>query len=287
MRWYLGVGPTENFTPSSDNPSIFSDQIPIADFRPDILQTKSLLLSLSRRLLHCIFQTSMVAVFLALTTCVSIAAPSSDTTQMATHSQHHVFLYQETTGKTLKNFQWRQVSSKQREIITVTEEDATFSNYCDRTGNTYAWNFEKEGNTSIRVTREGNLLKISGIFSGNRIETTETIDNRPWYQPLSFSLRSFLDTSETRTSFWTIRSDTLEVVAMQAKKGDLDEITVAGKKVLARKVTLSRQGILAAFWQANFWFRESDRIFIRYQGTHGPPGTSETVVLLLQEFGKG
>jgi len=57
--------------------------------------------------------------------------------------------------------------------------------------------------------------------------------------------------------------------------------------VLARKVTLSRQGILAAFWQANFWFRESDRIFIRYQGTHGPPGTSETVVLLLQEFGKG
>jgi len=229
----------------------------------------------------------MVAVFLALTTCVSIAAPSSDTTQMATHSQHHVFLYQETTGKTLKNFQWRQVSSKQREIITVTEEDATFSNYCDRTGNTYAWNFEKESNTSIRVTREGNLLKISGIFSGNRIDTTEIIDDRPWYQPLSFSLRSFLDTSETRTSFWTIRSDTLEVVAMQAKKGNLDEITVAGKKVLARKVTLSRQGILAAFWQANFWFRESDRIFLRYQGTHGPPGTSETVVHLLQEFEKG
>ena len=288
MRWFSGVYRTEESEPSSDNTSLSSGQISIADFRPAILQTGSPLLSPSRMLPRCIYQASVVAVLLAMSVCDnSIAAPSSGSTQMATQPLYDVFLYQETTGKKQKNFQWRQDSSGQGEVITVTEENAAFSNHCDRKGNTYAWNFENGSKTSIRVIREGNLLKISGIFSGNSIETTESIDDRPWYQPLSFSLRSFLDTSETRTSFWTIRSDTLEVVAMQAKKGNLDEITVAGKKVLARKVTLSRQGILAAFWQANFWFRESDRIFIRYQGTHGPPGTSETVVHLLQEFEKG
>ncbi len=43
------------------------------------------------------------------------------------------------------------------------------------------------------------------------------------------------------------------------------------------------QGMLAALWQAAFWFREDDRIFVRYQGVHGPPGTDETVVQLSQE----
>ncbi len=81
-----------------------------------------------------------------------------------------------------------------------------------------------------------------------------------------------------------IRSDNLEVVEMQAVKGKVEEITVAGRKVRARKVVIRRRGILAALWQAAFWFREDDRIFVRYQGVHGPPGTDETVVQLSQEI---
>lgn len=223
----------------------------------------------------------------AMYTFGSIVVPSASRgNPLSTVSLHPMYLYRENTGKAEKNFQWSQISSAQDEVITVNEQDATFVNHCDRTGKTHAWDFQQGRQTTIHVVRAGNILRISGILGGKPIETTETIDDRPWYQPLSFSLRSFFDSPETKISFWMIRSDNLKVVTMQAKKGESEEITVAGKKVRAQKVVLSREGLLAGFWQATFWFRQDDRIFVRYQGIHGPPGTSETVVQLLKEFQK-
>lgn len=83
-----------------------------------------------------------------------------------------------------------------------------------------------------------------------------------------------------------VRTDSLEVVTMQAEKMGVEVITVAGRQVRARKVEIRREGLLASFWHAAFWFREADHIFVRYQGIHGPPGTHETVVQLMKEFQK-
>jgi len=196
---------------------------------------------------------------------------------------HPVYLYQETTGKAVKNFRWSRTLAAGEEVITVNEEDAVLVNRCDGAGQTHAWTYREGDHTVIDATRNGNQLKISGIRQGNPIATTVTVDDHPWFQPLSFSLGAFLASARTKVSFWMIRSDTLEVVAMQAEKKEVEEITVTGRKVRAQKVVIRRQGILAALWQAAFWFREDDRIFVRYQGVHGPPGTDETVVQLSQE----
>lgn len=206
-------------------------------------------------------------------------SPVSDT------QLHPAALYLESTGMKEKTFQWRH-PTVQEEVIIVNEEDAAFVNHCDRAGSTYAWDFQQGRQTVIHAVREGNVLRISGTLRGKPIDTAQTIDERPWFQPLSFSLRSFLDSPETKTSFWTIRSDNLEVVTMQAKKGDTEEITVVGRRIQARKVEIRREGFLAAFWQATFWFRKGDRVFVRYQGIHGPPGTRETVVQLSKELYK-
>ena len=225
--------------------------------------------------------------FFKLMASVSILLLAVSTGSADAAPANPVYLYQENTGKSVKNFKWHHLSTGQEEIITLTEEDAVFANHCDRAGRTHAWNFQQGQQTAIRVVRDGNLLKISGLLRGEEIQKDEKIDDRPWYQPLSFSLRSFLDSPETRISFWMIRSDNLQVVVMQAKKEGIEEITVAGKTVRAQKVILSREGLFAAFWQSVFWFREEDRIFVRYQGVHGPPGTSETTVQLLTSIRKG
>ncbi|KGO34125.1 hypothetical protein JT06_10155 [Desulfobulbus sp. Tol-SR] len=207
-----------------------------------------------------------------------VVAPSA-----AAAPSHPAYLYQETTGRTVKNFLWSRTSSAGEEVITVNEGDAVFINRCDGAGRTRAWSFREGEQTIVHATRTGNQLKISGTRQGKAIATTVTVDDRPWFQPLSFSLGAFLASARTKVSFWMIRSDKLEVVAMQAKKGEVEEIAVAGRKVRAQKVVIRRQGMLAALWQAAFWFREDDRIFVRYQGVHGPPGTDETVVQLSQE----
>ena len=196
------------------------------------------------------------------------------------------YLYQESTGKAVKTFSWTHRSSPPQEIITVEEQGATFINLCDRSGPTLSWKMTKGSHTAIEAIRRNDQLQISGTLAGKPIQTTETIDDRPWYQPLSYALRSFVESAETQISFWTIRADSLEVVAMQAKKGRVEEVSVAGEKVMAQRVEISREGFLAAFWQGSFWFRETDRVFVRYQAVHGPPGTDETIVQLLDETAK-
>ena len=82
--------------------------------------------------------------------------------------------------------------------------------------------------------------------------------------------------------FWCVRPDTLEVIAMEAEYSGPDAITSDDGRVQeAKKVVIRPAGVLSALWQAAYWFRPSDNFFIRYRGTHGPPGTAETTVSLL------
>jgi hypothetical protein len=194
------------------------------------------------------------------------------------------WLYRENTGRQVKKFQWQHVSLADREVITVHEEDRIFVNHCDRRGRTHSWRFRQGETTDVEAVRRGNALMIAGTLKGQRIDSTHMLDERPWYQPLSFSLRFFLKAGVPETSFWTIRSDTLDVVTMQAEKQGLDEVEITGQLVPAFRVEIRRDGLFSSFWHGTFWFREADGLFVRYQGVHGPPGTSETVVQLQHEL---
>jgi len=47
------------------------------------------------------------------------------------------------------------------------------------------------------------------------------------------------------------------------------------------KVVIELDGLMSAFWQAEYWFRSGDNLFFQYRGTHGPPGTAETRIRLI------
>jgi len=216
--------------------------------------------------------------FLVVTSLLSGAGPA------AAVSSEQNYLYQEKNGTEVKEFRWSHSSSPQGELVTVYEEDATLVNYCDLRGQTLDWHFRQGRQTDIQASRKGNLLKLTGILRGERVERTEALDDRPWYQPLSFSLREFVNSAESRRSFWMIRSDNLELVAIQAEKLQVEEVSVSGRKVQATKIEIRKEGLFASLWHGHYWFRTGDNLFVRYQGVHGPPGTSETVVQLRSEL---
>lgn len=193
------------------------------------------------------------------------------------------WLYRESTGGEAKEFEWRHSSLAGQEVITVHEEDATFVNRCDPSGRTLSWQFKGKEATDVTAVRHGNTLQIGGTLEGERVDATRAIDDRPWYQPLSFSLRFFLQSGLAEASFWTIRSDTLEVVTMRAKRQGTEEVEVAGRRTPAFKVEVRRDGLLSSFWHGTFWFRKDDLQYVRYAAVHGPPGTGETVVQLQGE----
>lgn len=191
------------------------------------------------------------------------------------------FTYHERTGDTVTPFSWRAETQEKTIVVTVKEKDTFFRNFCDSDGATHRWRMKVDGKHDITAVRSGNTLLVEGIRSGKKHREKIAIDERPWYQPLSFSLAGFLDSHQEKTSFWVIRADKIEAVSLNARKMGEEAITINGSTVDTRKVEIRPTGFYSSFWSATYWYRKSDNLFLRYRSVHGLPGTDETVVELV------
>lgn len=191
------------------------------------------------------------------------------------------FNYQERVGDSKRFFTWRAEENSDGVTIIVDDLKRCFHNYCSSDGTTTSWHYSVEGKDNIIVVRVGDRLVFSGYYDGENLEKEVKIDGRPWYQPLSFSLGEFLDSDKQTTSFWVVRSDTLEVIAMTAKKKGEEQLLLGSTTVAAQQVEIRTKGLLSKFWSARYWYRKNDNLFLRYQSVHGLPGTAETVVELM------
>ena len=196
-----------------------------------------------------------------------------------------VFRYLEQTGTDSCIFTWRLEQERDTATLSVVQRQGseTFLSRNTAAGETLAWQYVHQPDTDVRAEREDDRIRLSGRFQGKTVDEVHAIDDRPWFQPLSYSLQRLVMGNQRQGSFWTIRPDTLEVVAMQAEIAGSEVITSADDTLpqLTRKVVIRPDGILAPFWQAEYWFRQDDHLFVQYRGTHGPPGTAETVISLV------
>ncbi len=197
-----------------------------------------------------------------------------------------VYSYREKVGEVITPFYWKLEEEDQRRIVSVYEKEKSFINICSADGATWQWQLkDPDKKHDIIAKRQGNELKISGIRNGKTYEETVELDDRPWYQPLSFSLRNFLGSKEKSISFWTIRADTIEVTSLEVEKMAEEEVVVNQKLMLAQKVELRAEGFYSHFWHGTYWYRKSDKLFLMYRSVQGLPGTAETLVELMAEPG--
>jgi hypothetical protein len=107
------------------------------------------------------------------------------------------YSYRETTGEVTTYFSWKLEEHEQQIRVTVHEKKKSFVNFCSADGTTWRWQFKDTNNNHyIIAERQGDELKIAGVRSGEVYEETVDLDERPWYQPLSYSLRNFLGSEE-------------------------------------------------------------------------------------------
>ncbi len=199
----------------------------------------------------------------------------------AASSASQIFRYREQTGDDSFTFLWRAEQGSKEVTVTQNQGDETYSSVCAPDGTTLFWHYIKQPDTDIRAERLGDQIHFSGRFAGAAIDKHQPIDTRPWYQPLSFSLQRMVARDQQTAVFWTIRPDTLEVVAMKADKSGREEIPSGKETQTADKVVIRLDGLMSALWQAEYWFRPSDNLFVQYKGTHGLPGTAETSINLI------
>lgn len=189
-------------------------------------------------------------------------------------------MYTQKTGNESFDFSW-ELTESDKIVVEVRGNGEFFQNICDPFCRTIEWHYCLEG-TEIRAVRDGDVIRINGTFNNKPFIKGFKIDDNPWYQPLSYSLRCFLVSSEKEALFWMIRPDTLDVIKFKIRKLQKEHLIFNGRSTHAIKMELGLTSLLEGLWKSHYWFREEDGLFIQYRGIHGVPGTPETVIRLIE-----
>ncbi len=190
------------------------------------------------------------------------------------------YRYRETTGSESVEFLYR-VEQEVHATITCSQPDETRRTVCSLSGATLEWE-TKDADRDIAARLVDGQIRVNGVVQGKPVAKAFPKDDVPWFQLLSFSLRPFVQSHETVVVFQMLRPDNLSVVKLEAKKVGGASVTVGGEALVASRVRVSPPWPLSLAWRGYYWFRESDGLFLRYEGINGPPGTAKTVVQLLE-----
>lgn len=190
------------------------------------------------------------------------------------------YTYRQKTGSDIFDFSW-ELTVSENNVVKVSGNGEFYENICDQTCQTLQWHYISE-DTDITATRDNDVIRMEGISNNRPFIKGFKIDHHPWYQPLSYSLRCFIDSEEKETFFWMIRPDTLDVIKFKVRKLQKERLIFQGQSIMALKLELGLTSLLEGLWRAHYWFRMDEGIFIRYRGVHGMPGAPETIVQLIE-----
>ena len=151
---------------------------------------------------------------------------------------------------------------------------------CGEDGATREWTIRGKG-TDVRCVLDGARVRVTGRLRGDPVRRQFRLGDVPWVQPLSLALRRLTAESDGEMVFWMLRPDNLDMVRLRAAHDRTETIRIQGEEVVADRVRVSSAGLLGGVWHSFYWFRQSDRVFVRYEGVMGLPLLPRTVVAIV------
>jgi hypothetical protein len=186
--------------------------------------------------------------------------------------------YQEVTGGAVKEVTWA-LGKGEHSTLTYTSPDERHTTTVGPGYDTLCWQVITEnGKTHFTAERIGQSILVRGTFKGEPVDKRLEIDERPWYQATSLSLRGMVAADDSERVFWTIRLDTLTAHKIRAINKGVEFIESDGGQKELLRIRLTLPGMLAPFWKSDYWFSLPEGIFFRFEGPSGPPGSPMTVV---------
>lgn len=180
-------------------------------------------------------------------------------------------------GATEDYCRWR-LEEGDRYVSTIETKDSTNTAVLQDEFNTLKWNMVSNGTrTDITAINNGDHINLEGMFNGESIKESIPIDDCPWFQSMSVSLKLILSSGVSKIYFWSIRTDNLKAYKMVATRKDVEPLWIDGRQVNARRIEIRPKGFLSAFWKGDCWFSE-DGQFIKYKGQGWGPGTPPTEI---------
>ena len=180
--------------------------------------------------------------------------------------------YLKTLGNKQLEIQWCVEKSENTRMLWKTSEEYSLIETKGPFATTRWQGANETEDTSIVALRNGDSITIQGVFKGEPIDRTTSIDAAPWFQSMSWSLRSLILCDDAQMEFWTLRPDTMKAYKLVAKKIQKEALQVGGKTLSAIKIEVRPSGILSPFWHSYYWFRETDGVWLGSKSPSGPPG---------------
>lgn len=194
-----------------------------------------------------------------------------------------IFIYKETTGKTSITSKWSVISRDEGYSIIAESPNEYHHVLCTQDHATISWEFKNTGlGTELLAKRDGNRLIVNGRFKKKEINTEYKIDHLPWFEFIEVALSGFVQSEEEKIEFWIIQPNNLKLYQMVAIKQKTETLNLNGQDVEALRIKVTLPGFSSLFWSAQYWFRKSDGVYLRYEGVRGGPGTPKTRVELIK-----
>lgn len=194
------------------------------------------------------------------------------------------YRYLQQTGKTEEHFDWI-LEHREDILLQAISPVEVHQTLMDSAMATRRWELDiPQQGTCVQASREGNSIQLQGQWRGKTLDRSLDIDEAPWFQALSVSLRPFLKQQQTSTEFWTLRPDKLTVHKIRATKKGRHPLLLDGQEVTADKVEITMTGPAAWLGRGRYWFRASDHVLLRYQGPGGLPGIPATIITLTPDL---
>jgi len=157
-------------------------------------------------------------------------------------------------------------------------------NYYNQNGITQKFTYKDSvNNVDLIAIKDGRNIILKGTSGEKIIDTVIKIDERSWKQSMSYSLSGFAFGDKEKIEYWIVRLDKFKGEKMQAEKAGNEDITIKDKEYQAVKVIIKAAGLRSKFWSGHYWFRVSDGLFLKYEGWNGLPGSTKTIIELLEK----
>jgi len=157
-------------------------------------------------------------------------------------------------------------------------------NYYNQNGITQKFTYKDSvNNVDLIAIKDGRNIILKGTSGEKIIDTVIKIDERSWKQSMSYSLSGFAFGDKEKIEYWIVRLDKFKGEKMQAEKAGNEDITIKDKEYQAVKVIIKAAGLRSKFWSGHYWFRASDGLFLKYEGWNGLPGSTKTIIELLEK----
>ncbi|MDA3851288.1 MAG: hypothetical protein PF447_08425 [Spirochaetaceae bacterium] len=189
--------------------------------------------------------------------------------------------YQSTTGQNTSILVYETYRNKEGELIdlfyhdSLSAENHHFELAAD--GSTREWLITHSDGTQRRFVREEDTLVV------NESGETRAFDSAPWFGSIETGLSEMTRRGITDLDFWILDPDNLEVRKLSARVRGDEIIELNGESIEVLRIRVTVKGVPAIFYSVTFWFRESDGVFIQFEGRNGPPGTPLTATFLTKE----